>query len=358
MSGTAPGPGRRGQIAARRPHYQDDLRDGLGKFFEPPQSACPWCGSARLFRRLKTTDQLQHKPGTFVLDRCRACGHVFQNPRLSADGLEFYYRDCYDGLGEATMARMAGSPLAVRLYRSRARALLPFGRPARWLDVGTGHGHFCAEAGKIHPGTEFHGLDLGQGVEIAERCGRIDRAFRGPFPLLADQLTARYDVVSMHHYLEHTLAPRRELAAAHRVLRPGGHLLIEVPDPESAAARLLGQWWGPWLQPQHLHLIPLDNLCVALSEQDFTIVAIDRQQPHVPTDLTSAAANLLKSVLPGEDLPWLPAKPGPLARGLRALSLPAAAPALLALLGCDLLLSPVVRRTRLSNAYRVIARRE
>lgn len=238
------------------------------------------------------------------------------------------------------MARLACSPLAVRLYRARARAMLPFNRPLLWLDVGTGHGHFCAEARRIHQDTEFHGLDWGEGVEIAARNDRIARAYRGSFVGLVGQLACQYDVVSMHHYLEHTLAPRQELAAAHTALRPGGHLLVEVPDPESASARLLGQWWGPWLQPQHLHFIPLDNLCSALAEQGFSVVATDRREPHVPTDLTSAAVNMLKSVLPGEDLPWLPEQPGPLSRWARRLSLLAVAPVLLVLVVLDLLLAP------------------
>jgi hypothetical protein len=43
-------------------------------------------------------DLLQQKPGTFTLDRCGGCGHIFQNPPVNAEGLSFYYRDFYDGL--------------------------------------------------------------------------------------------------------------------------------------------------------------------------------------------------------------------------------------------------------------------
>lgn len=348
---------RRERVAALRAGYQSDLAQGPERFFEPRRTECPWCTSTRLRRRLRSTDRLQRKPGIFVLDECCSCGHVFQNPRLSAEGLEFYYRDCYDGLGRATMARLASSPLANMLYRSRARALLPYGRPALWLDVGTGQGHFCATARRIHPDTEFHGLDRGEGVLSAEREGRITRAYRGSFTELSHRFAGRYDVVSMCHYLEHTPAPRDELAAAHRALRADGHLLIEVPDPQSLAARLLGRWWGPWLQPQHLHLLPLANLREALAEHGFTVVAVDRREPHVPTDLVSAAVNLLKSVLPHEDVPWIPRRPGPLRRWFRRLLLQQTAPTLLVLFAVDLLLAPLIRRTRLSNAYRVIARR-
>src|SRR6266567_4088927 len=89
---------RSAAVELRRPAYQADLAGGLDRLFEPRRTACPWCGSARLRERLRTTDLLQHKPGRFHLDRCQDCGHVFQNPRLSFAGLEFYYRDFYDGL--------------------------------------------------------------------------------------------------------------------------------------------------------------------------------------------------------------------------------------------------------------------
>ena len=42
------------------------------------------------------------------------------------------------------------------------------------------------------------------------------------FPELAPTMAGAYDVVSMHHYLEHTREPNDELKAARRVLRPGG----------------------------------------------------------------------------------------------------------------------------------------
>ncbi|MER5889717.1 class I SAM-dependent methyltransferase [Streptomyces sp. NPDC001941] len=344
-------------IAQRRPRYLRDLAQGTARLFHPRQNACPWCASGDLRRRLRTTDLTLRKPGSFTVDQCHGCGHVFQNPRLNAQGLEFYYRDCYDGLGEKGVAWLASSRAARALYRARARAVAPSSAPRTWLDVGTGHGHFCADAQVLHPTTRFEGLDIGDGVEIAVRNKRVARAHQGAFTDLAPQLAGQYDVVSMHHYLEHTLDPRTEIAAAHRVLRPGGTLLIEVPDPESLSARLLGRWWGPWLQPQHLNLVPFANLTAALEEGGFTITATDRREPHIPTDLASAAINWLNSVLPSQDLPWRPQRPGPLTRLARTVAWLAAAPAVLALYGIDTLLAPLARRTRLSNAYRVVARR-
>lgn len=349
---------RRARIAALRPAYAAELAEGTGRFFEPRRNDCPWCGCTRLRDRLRTRDLLQHKPGRFALDECRDCGHIFQNPRLSDPGLDFYYRDFYDGLGEQRLGGVFGTRAAT--YRSRARSILPFDSgPGAWLDVGTGHGHFCQTAREVFPDTSFDGLDLSEGVELAERHGRLARGFRGTLPELAPGFAGRYDVVSMFHYLEHSTEPQRELAAARQALRPGGLLLIDVPDPQCRYARLLGRWWLPWLQPQHLNLVPAGNLRDRLTESGFTVLLEEHGTPHDPVDLLAACWLLFDAVAPHEDLPWLPGDPPGRRRGaLRGALLLAAAPVLLLATLADRLVARFAGRVGLSNAYRLVARRD
>ncbi|MFJ8944407.1 class I SAM-dependent methyltransferase [Streptomyces sp. NPDC102395] len=346
------------RIAELRPSYQADLAAGLDRFFEPRRTTCPWCGSDRLTTRLRTTDLLQHKPGRFVLDRCEACAHTFQNPRLSAEGLEFYYRDFYDGLGEKRLGDTFGGRTA--MYRGRAESMLPHDPgPKTWLDVGTGHGHFCAAAREVLPDTVFDGLDFTEGVELAAREGRVEHGYRGEFHELAADLAGRYDVVSMFHYLEHSTDPDRELRAARDTVRPGGHLLIEVPDPESRWARLLGRWWLPWLQPQHLHFVPVANLRRRLTDLGFTVVSEQHREPHDPVDLLAAVWLSLDRLAPRDDAPWLPRRPGAAQRVLRGALLVAGVPALVAGTLLDrFAVRPLSHRLGLSNAYRIVARRD
>ncbi|MCK2243139.1 MULTISPECIES: class I SAM-dependent methyltransferase [unclassified Crossiella] len=338
----------------RRAAYAVELAQGLARFFEPRRATCPWCGSTRIALLQRSADLIQRKPGEFVLDRCADCRHVFQNPCLSPAGLAFYYRDFYDGLGEATMNRVFAKQ--TEWYRQRAELIAAHADPAEWLDVGCGHGHFCHTAHQLLPRTAFDGLDFGDGVEIAQRHGRIRRAFRGEFAELAPELTERYDVVSMHHYLEHSTDQRRELATALKVLRPGGLLLIEVPDPESPWGRLLGKWWVGWMQPQHLHFAPRANLRAALTELGFTVLSDTTDRAAVTQGWTGALMQLAHTLLPPPDFPWLP-RPSRFRLLLRNLGLTAAVPliALSALLGW--LVRPIVRARGLHNSYRIVARK-
>ncbi|MBB4678289.1 class I SAM-dependent methyltransferase [Crossiella cryophila] len=346
--------GRSEVIAGLRAEYAAALAGGTARFFEPRRRQCPWCDSPKLTTRLRTPDLMQHKPGRFLLDECGGCGHVFQNPRLTEEGLDFYYRDFYDRLGEkATAGRFRSQQGA---YKDRAGMVRPHTEPKAWLDVGTGHGHFCGTAAKLFPHTDFDGVDMTDGVLLAEGEGRIRQAHQGRFTALSAGLAGQYDVVSMFHYLEHSVEPREEIAAARETLRSGGHLIIEVPDPECRLAKVLGRYWLSWLQPQHLNFVPVGNLCAELAEQGFTVVDVHRKKAHMPFDLMLAAGLFVENLAPRGDAPWLAVPPNPLERLARGAVVAAGMPLAVAGVLLDRLLALAPERAGLTNTYRVLAR--
>jgi SAM-dependent methyltransferase len=347
------GRARRGVPRARQPTPAPPESER----FEARRETCPWCGSGALAGRLDTVDLFQFKPGRFHLDECRACGHIFQNPALSPAGLAYYYDEFYDGaaenLTEASFAAMA------RIYRRRAEVISRHCQPKVCLDVGTGHGHFCLVARRRWPGAVVDGLDLSGSVDEASRRGWIDTAYRGAFPDLADGLPRSYDVVTLHHYLEHTREPRRELVAAAKVLEPGGHLVIEVPDPASPWARRLGRYWYSWFQPQHQHFMPCENLVAALEDVGLEVREVERGSANQGGDLFTAVVLLLQRVAPSPHAPWLP-PPTAGRRARRLAALAVAVPAMAVAAVPDLLLDVALRRGWArgpGNAYRVVARR-
>lgn len=314
-------------------------RSATDLFHEPRREDCPWCGARTLRTRLRTTDPTGHLPGTFAVDECRGCGHVFQNPRLVTEGLALPHGDFYAGHLEDFAARVLSARAVRRRHRATAHKLSALPEPESWLDVGTGYGHFPEAAREFFVYTSFDGLDPSPRVLEARAAGRVEEAHVGRLagPGMTTRLRGRYDVVSMFHHLQHMPDPRAELRAALAVLRPGGHLVVEVPDPRSGFAALLGRRWLPYGQPRHLHLVPVANLCAELECRGCRVLVVDRAAPHVPYDLSAAVS--------------LAVAGAPLA--VRA----AAAPFATAASVLDLAVSPLARHTPLSNAYRVVARR-
>ncbi|MEV0324462.1 class I SAM-dependent methyltransferase [Streptomyces sp. NPDC050658] len=234
----------------------------------------------------------------------------------------------------AQAQKILDAPHSDRRHRARARAMGRYIEPESWLDVDTGHGHFPAAARDVYPYTAFDGLDATGRVEQGREAGRVEEAHQGLLADLAPRLAGRYDALSMFHYLERSEDPRIELIAARTVLRPGGHLMIEVPEPGSRYARFLGKGWH---RPEPQHRIPLAGLRRELESLGYTVVATDRREPHIPLDLTAGLA---------------------LALGRVRAAARVATPLLAAAAFADRLLAPLVSRTRFANAYRIIARRD
>ncbi|MER7373381.1 class I SAM-dependent methyltransferase [Streptomyces lanatus] len=228
-----------------------------------------------------------------------------------------------------------------RRLRAAARMALAFPEPESWLDVGTGYARFPESAKTVFPYTSFDGLDPTYRVLHARVAERVEEAHVGLLtdPDITSRLRDRYDVVSMFRHLEHARDPREELRAALQALRPGGHLILELPNPHCLFAALLGGVWVPHSPPGHLHLLPMDILCEELTAQGCTIIATGYRTAHIPYDLAATTSLILSHVLPSF---------------LSSVGAPVVAAAWV----LDHVLAPFLRHTRFSNAYRVIARKE
>src|SRR5690606_14521634 len=133
--------------------------------------------------------------------------------------------------------------------------------------------------------------------------GWISRGISGLFPEVATEIEDRYDVVSMHHYLEHTRDPQLEFRTAHSVLKQGGYILVEVPNPTTPYGGLLKSFWLPWLQPEHQHFLNQANFERLLGRTGFEIVQWRWQDAHVQTFALSALLALYRYAPPAS--PWL-----------------------------------------------------
>ncbi len=85
------------------------------------------------------------------------------------------------------------------------------------------------QVGKLLQGQ---GLDVGCGDDpILPTVDRFDKA-DGDANNLSRHVTKRYDFVFASHVLEHMDDPRHALAEWLCVVRPGGHLIVLVPDED------------------------------------------------------------------------------------------------------------------------------
>src|SRR5690349_15723462 len=127
--------------------------------------------------------------------------------------------------------------------------------PGRLLDVGCGGGHFLGAARTA--GWRGVGTDLSHAACAAARAtvgAPVAQAEATALPFRDGAL----DAVTLVNVLDHTAAARRTLSEAARVLRPGGLLVVRVPNGpvHAAAARTLARL-GPLARLRGLDAFPI-----------------------------------------------------------------------------------------------------
>jgi 2-polyprenyl-3-methyl-5-hydroxy-6-metoxy-1,4-benzoquinol methylase len=65
--------------------------------------------------------------------------------------------------------------------------------------------------------------------------------------------SARFDLIVLFQALEHLAEPVTRLRQSADLLRPGGVLVVAVPNFASWQARVFGRWWFHLDVPRHLH---------------------------------------------------------------------------------------------------------
>ena len=236
-----------------------------------PCPHCIVCGreGAPLYEGL--TDYLAATPGTWNMSRCSdsACALLWLDPKpLEADLIQAYAVYHTPGRSRGRDPRRlwlsavnASCKLASRLLelgsglgRQRRALRTMFAGddvPGRLLEVGCGSGRFLNRMRDA--GWEVEGIDFdpGAAAHVERRYGihvSVGSLADMQFP------DAVYDVVAMSQVIEHVHAPLALLKECHRVLRPGGRLLVTTPNALSLAHRIYGRHWRGLEPPRHLHI--------------------------------------------------------------------------------------------------------
>jgi SAM-dependent methyltransferase len=231
--------------------------DPSGPVVEWEEPDCLLCGSSRWRPVLEAPDNAPGSTGLwFAVVQCLDCGLCFTNPRPSADSISQFYPSFYQphrppGLDRGRRRWRLPSP-----WRSprQDRHALPWHGQGRLLDFGCGGGSFLL---RMHrQGWRVTGLDVSTEAVRHVRDGLSLRALLGSLPH-PDLRPGSFDVITMWHSLEHVHRPMTVLAEAHRLLAPGGKLLVAVPNIESLPFRWFGAAWYALDLPRHLtHFSP------------------------------------------------------------------------------------------------------
>lgn len=229
---------------------------------EPAPLKCVACGGP-LEPWLEAEPQEPALTARHLLVRCSSCGTASTAGTAEPELYEA-------GIYESGATRFSGAIEAIRraYERQRLRILrraLP--SSARVLDAGAGQGRFVLAAQAAgYDATGFEPSQAGvttaasRGVEL-QHAG-IDDAVVGPESL---------DGVALSHVLEHLDDPGAAIERIAGWLRPGGVLLLGVPNIASLQASIGGDRWLHLDVPRHRHHFTPEGISRLLADHGFAI---------------------------------------------------------------------------------------
>lgn len=214
---------------------------------ESNAAVCPACGGELATWRWVPASEPALATVRFELRRCARCRSAVT------------IGDAADDLHE-TGAYRPGAP---RLHRAVTPLLQAFDRrrltmlgvapPARLLDIGAGRGRFVAAARTA--GYDAFGIEPStRGVQAAAAIGAPVRQTTIEQAQIPD---ASLDAATLWHVLEHLDGSDAGVEQPASWLRPGGRLLVGVPNLASFQARIGAERWYHLDVPRHrVHFTP------------------------------------------------------------------------------------------------------
>jgi SAM-dependent methyltransferase len=152
--------------------------------------------------------------------------------------------------------------------------------PGRLLDVGCGGGHFMVAAA-AH-GWRAFGADLSREASVTARRTAGARVVQADAEALPFR-TGALDAVALVNVLDHTTRPLAVVREAARVLRPGGLVVVRLPNGgvHAPVARLLGRLgpavrWLGWDAYPILHVFAFGPGALGrlIQRADFEVIAM------------------------------------------------------------------------------------
>jgi SAM-dependent methyltransferase len=207
----------------------------------------------------QATNALMHEANNelYIFNICANCETVFLTNPVTLEKLNNYYTENYlpyrgsKAWGKySSFVENSQKALDLKRVNFVKKYLKNNGSNASVLDVGCGNPSFL-ELLNQKAKVNCTGIDFSDSGWIGKNYQDLTLMRVAIEDFKTDTL---FDVITLWHYLEHDYNPNQTIETLYKCLKPGGKLIIEVPDYKSWSAKIQKSHWQGWHSPRHLSL--------------------------------------------------------------------------------------------------------
>jgi SAM-dependent methyltransferase len=229
-----------------------------------PPRGCDLCGDLHVRELYNAEDRLRNSGRRFSIAACNGCGVLRTLPDMTEEELSAFYPNDYWGQESEASDEWIRSSQSDKLDFLRVCQL----DRGRIVDVGCGSGWFLRTLD--HSKWDRFGVENGGAAHlIASRELGAEHAFGGTL-LEASLPDSFFDVVTFWSALEHMNHPRANLVKARRIIKPGGTIIIQVPNAASYQARAFKGNWFALDVPRHRYHFSRETIEALLKDTGFS----------------------------------------------------------------------------------------
>ncbi len=232
---------------------------------------CPICNSTDFSPFLTTTDFFVSGEQFNIL-HCNGCGLKITANAKDEENIGRYYQSeeyiSHSNTGKGVVNVLYHMVRKYMLGRKRKLVEKAAGSiKGNILDVGTGTGYFLNEM-KSH-GWRVTGTERSsEAREFSKQKFNLSLKPDEELFRLSDQ---SFDVITLWHVLEHIHRISENMEAFSRLLKPGGKLIIAVPNRTSFDAGKYNEYWAAWDVPRHLWHFAPKNMRLLAEKHGFEV---------------------------------------------------------------------------------------
>lgn len=263
--------------------------------------ACPVCNGPRSYYLFSSS--------VYRVVRCQDCGLVFLNPQPSDNELRRISSEQYSRGSNSEAERAAVSNMkraTASLYLSKISRYSPTSA-GRLLEIGCGDGDLLVTA-------EAEGWRV-TGVEYSSSaCERAQSRLKAGVVIHGELRHANlrpdeFDLCILSGVIDRVRSPLDFMREVHRVLKPGGTVMIATPSIDSWPARLMKQNWMEF-KAEHLTYFDRQTLQTLLAKAGFRELIVEPAREvlsfdyirlyleRFPVDLVTPVVQFLAHLLP------------------------------------------------------------